>query len=109
MTIFDRFKLIADNLYGLDRGNIKKLLENLNITRQALQDYQKRDHLSYRISTKCKELGINPEWVETGEGNMLLEKPKSLPPPASDNLSLISILSEINAKLDLLLSKNDVK
>lgn len=54
-------------------GNNQKFAEKLGITPTSLSNWKARGTIDYeKIYTKCE--GINPHWLLTGEGEMLVSK-----------------------------------
>jgi hypothetical protein len=70
----DRLKQIAYEKFGVAHGSIKKFIDFLNLERQVLYDVDKKEELSKSLKYTLFIHGINPDWVETGEGEMFLSK-----------------------------------
>jgi hypothetical protein len=75
-TIWNKIhEWIVKNDFKLkDHDKTQLFVNELGIKRQSIEYYKDKDYLSNELKLKLKELGINPDWVETGEGEMFLFK-----------------------------------
>lgn len=67
MNEFDRLEEVAKEFYG----NLKSVAEQLYITSQAIYAWRTKG-IPYKQYKKLEEIGINPEYIKTGEGPKLI-------------------------------------
>lgn len=64
-------------VFHFKENSLRSLCKNIGISQQSFTDLKagKIEKFSRDIFESLHEVGINPVWVETGQGNMLIDKP----------------------------------
>ena len=60
-----------DEVAKKTNGSLKNLADKLNISPQAVYAWREKG-IPFKQYSNLEKLGINPEFIKTGEGNMLL-------------------------------------